>query len=214
MGASNLFKDNDKLAFAETLKEHYEKDKNVYGIHSIKGADMFLEPPIDVIVILKEKADAQHFRNKTEYPPGVKKIYALGPKPLNDAKEDFLQEDLFLQTEYKKSLKTDYVCCTSDPIRNNCGCFNPTQYYAREKTNFVMTQSNTVYERQEEERLQFHDSCHIPPFKIKHEPVPDCGECDKVLQQNLVTFTRFKPSDNKKPKCYDNDYHTEKCPSE
>ena len=152
---SELLKDSDKLLFAESLKEHYEQDENVYKIHSIDGTiidgrGVFLKPPLDVTLILKENAKIEDIKS---YPPGVKKMYVFGPKPLNDAKDEFLEEEIMQKKDFTRAYKAN-------------------KYLSKGKENYspynvpsVQKDVKRIY-RQEEEEIQFHDSCHIPPFKI------------------------------------------------
>ena len=168
---NELLKDNDRLEFANTLKKHFENNEDVYGIHSIKGSDNFLKPPLDVILILKRKVKIDDFKDVEKYPKSVGKVSVLGPKPLNDAKEEFLEEEIIQQKEFDRVVKGTTYFSDAKPLEVNVYSFR----------------------RKEEEAIQFHDKCHVPLYKIDQEPVPNCTKCDEVLEQGFLNFERIKP---------------------
>ena len=168
---NELLKDNDRLEFANELKEHFENNENVYSINSINGSDTFLKPPLDVVLILRKKAKIDNLKDIQNYPQSVGKVYGLGPKPLNDAKKEFLEEEIIQQKEYDRAVQETY----------NFADVKPLEWKVFR------------HRRKEEESIQFHDRCHKPKFQIDQEPVPNCSECDKTHEQGFVKFSRIKP---------------------
>ena len=168
---NELLKDNDRLEFANELKEYFENNENVYSINSINGSDKFLKPPLDVVLILRKKSKIDNLKDIQNYPQSVGKIYGLGPKPLNDAKEEFLEEEIIQQKEYDRAVQETY----------NFADVKPLEWKVFR------------HRRKEEESILFHDRCHKPKFQIDQEPVLNCSECDKTLEQGFVNFSRIKP---------------------